>query len=620
MKTIKLLIACVLLSMASHAQNLATYQKLVSVNAEWANHQDVELSSVNVASLTTDEDWIQQHLFLVHQNLSVIDVSHLNETQRRNRSNGLDNLLAYAQARQFPQNRSHLGRRPAFIDHRAVHCAVGYLIKESNHADLSNRISRNMNYEYLRNMSDNGLSEWVKQSGFTLEELAWIQPGYFQPVSFENLKGGVNGPVNAIITDNSGGLFVGGDFDTAGTGPAGSMANYINGFAGFDWIKVGATGLSGTVSDFIYYKNDLYVAGTFYLADTVYVNSGVVKWDGTKWEAVGDFYVGALVNYVLDLEIYRDTLYAGGFFRANATVPPSEYFESIAKWDGTAWVSAGVSLTGEVRKLHVHDNKLIIGGQYQLNTGAPRQNICQLDSTGVMFLPSPPIAVNDIASYNNELYIATDFTNQAKTDTMGLAVYRNSTWEVLFDGTYTNKFDKGGVNALASSSAVNALIFGGDFTIAPLFGNYGRNMGYYRNGTLSAFGGLDSTVRELAIINNSLYIGGDFIGYDFMPIGSPKLNHIAEVDLGPNFSVEEERGLTELKIYPNPADGYFIVSRENHNWKEFSLTDMQGRTFKVKPVEHNEGWSFDVSHLSAGSYTISMKDGKARASKTVIIK
>ncbi len=619
MKTIKLLVVFAVLSFTGSAQNLTPYQKLVSVNAEWANHPEVDLSDIDVANLHSDEDWIQQHLFLVHQSLSKVDVSNLNEAQRRNREKSLKDLLGYAINKEFPQNRSYVGRRPVFIDHRGVHCAVGYLIKKSENSELSNRISQNMNYDYLRDMQDDGLNKWVQQSGFSLAELAWIQPGYFQPVNFEPMKGGVNGRVNAIVSDNNLGLFVGGDFDTAGQGAAGSMANYINGFAGFDWMKVGNTGFAGVVNDFIYFKGELYVAGNFYMVDSVYVNSGVVKWDGNKWEAVGDFYVGALFNYVLDLEVYRDTLYAGGFFRAKSTVP--EYFESIAKWDGTDWVNAGVNLTGEVRKMHVHDGKLVIGGNFQMNTGAPIQNAIMLDSTGVSFFGAGPgIAVNDIATYNNELYIATDFTNQAKTDTMGLAVYRNSKWEVLFDGTISHNFATGGIKALATSTSVNALIFGGDFSITPLVGNFGRNLGYLRGSSVSAYGGLDSTVRELAIINSSLFIGGDFVGYDFMPPGSPMLNHITKVDLGPTFSVKEVSKTLAVDIYPNPSDGHFIIAKDDNNWKDFSLSDLQGRTYQIEPTEHNEGWLFDISHLASGTYVISMNDGELKATKTVVIK
>lgn len=618
MKTIKLLIVCALLSFTGNAQNISPYQKLVSLNAEWANHSDVDLSNVEVSNLKTDEDWIQQHLFLVYQTLSKVDVSHLNETQKANRKESLTHLLGYALNKQFPQNRSYLGRRPVFIDHRGVHCAVGYLIKESENTEISDRISQNMNYEYLRNMKDEGLASWVQQSGFSVAELAWIQPGYFQPVNFEPLKGGVNGPVNTIAPDNGGGLLVGGSFDSADGFAAMGLANYYSGVSGFDWFNFLGTQVSGTVHDLIYYKNELYMAGSFYMVDSTFVNSGVVKLNGNKWEVIGDFYTGALFNYVVDLEIYRDTLYAGGFFRAKHTVP--EYFESIAKWDGTDWVSTGVNLTGEVRKMHVHDGKLVIGGSFQMNMGAPIQNAVMLDSTGVSFFgANPGIAVNDMATFNNELYIATDFTNQAQTDTMGLAVYRNSKWEVLFDGTNTSKFNTGGIKALATATSVNALIFGGDFRIAPLMGNYGRNLGYLSGSSISAFGGLDSTVRELAIINNSLYIGGDFITYDFMPIGSPNLNHITKVDLGPHFSVAEFQSIPEVKIYPNPADGYFIIARNGNNWSEFTLADVQGRKFNVEAIEHNEGWSFDISHLAAGTYVITMKDGAQTVSKTVVI-
>lgn len=611
MKAIKLLIAIVLLPVALSAQSNSLYQSLIGLNAEWQNYADVNLSAYSDYSINSDEDLIQLHLLLVHSTLQKKDVQHLNATQLQNRQIGLDNLYRYANYREFPQNITHFGRRPVFIDHRGVHCAVGYLIQQSKHADISEHISNSMNFEYLRKMQDERLGAWVEQSGFTVSELAWIQPGYLHPVNYQTLKGGVDGPVNAIITDNNAGLFVGGKFDTAGQGPAQSIANYFNGFGGFDWMKVGQTGISGEVNDFIYHKGDLYVAGNFYMADTVFVNSGVVKWDGTKWEVVGDFYVGALFNYVLDLEVYRDTLYAGGFFRAKHTVP--EYFESVAKWDGSEWVSAGVNLTGEVRKLHVHDKKLIIGGNFQMNMGAPIQNAVMLDSTGVSFFGSgPAVPVNDIETFNNELYIATDFTNQAQTDTMGLAVWRNSAWELLYDGFPYTKM-KGGIKALKALPSVNSLVFGGDFHLLNGF-TFGYNIGFVRNSNIFNLGSLDSTVTALEEANGNLYIGGHFTQANF---GSP-VNHIAELALSSTFSLHE-RKVAEVKVYPNPADGYFIVGRSDTYWESFSLRDVAGRSYEVQPVEHKEGWSIQTSHLAAGTYIISMKAGSTVASQTVII-
>ncbi len=591
------------------------YQKLVSLNAEWAYHASAMPETFLDDQLNSDVDWIRQHLLLVHRDLKKAHVSHLSEEQRQNRERGLEELLSYAQAGEFPQNLTFSGRRPVFIDQRGVHCAVGYLIMKSGHSELSNRISRNMNYYYLKRMEDKELNDWVECSGFTLDELAWIQPGYFQPINYQPLKGGLNGPVNAIITDNNAGLFVGGSFDTAGQSAAGNIANYFSGFAGFDWMGVG-NGISGTVHDMIYYHNELYVAGNIYMADSTFVNSGVVKWTGSKWEVIGDFYTGALVNYVRDLEVYRDTLYAGGFFRAKMGVAP--YFESVAKWDGTQWVHAGADLTGVVHKMHVHNNKLVIGGDFWLNTGAPIKNICRLNGNQIEFMAQGlPLPVNDLETFNNELYVATDFTNGSMTDTLGLAVYRNGKWERIFDGTSTSKFATGGIKALAEVSSAGALVIGGDFKISALFGNFGKNMGVYRNSHVSAFGAVDSTVRTLEVINNTLYLGGDFTSSGFQP-AAPWLNHIAAVAITPNFGVEEVRA--EVNLYPNPAFKTITLEAGGANFTDVELFDLTGRNVKVKAMERAGKLEIDVSGLQPGTYILRAVDGNARLERRVVVK
>lgn len=613
MKSLKLSFIAILTFFVTHLQADPVLQKLTGINAEWASHPDAAIAPGDHL-FNTDEEWIQYHLLLVHRDLSKKDVSHLGKVERKNRRESLEELLEYALRGEFPRNISHRGRRPVFIDDRGVHCAVGYLIMRSGNDELSNRISENMNFHYLKQMQDDGLFAWVEQSGFTLDELAWIQPGYFQPIDYQPLKGGVNGRVNTIISDNNTGLYVGGSFDTADQSAVGNLANYFSGIAGYDWMKIGATGLNGEVHDVITYKGELYVAGEFFNADTVYTNSGVVKWDGTQWQAVGDFYIGALVNYVLDLEIYRDTLYAGGFFRAKAGVP--KHFESVAKWDGTDWVHAGVDLMGTVHKLHVHNNKLVIGGNFQMNTGAFIRNICRLNGNQVEFFGEDiSIPVNDLASVSNELFAATDFVIPGSPDTLGLISYQNGSWDVLFDNSYSGTQSWGGVKALATYNDV--LFLGGDFVVLSLIGNYGENMAYYRDGHLSAFGMLDSTVHALTVINDNLYLGGDFTssGMAVPPIG---VNHIAEVYLPKYVGIQEEVK-PEAALYPVPASSMITLERNGQMWKDFKITDMSGKAFPVRVTEDNRGFHLEVSHLKSGAYILTASDGQAKLERRVII-
>lgn len=596
MKALKLFIVIFLVgTRLMPAATLA--QRLIEVNANWADYPALLRTYNTPAHQLSDAELIQTHLLAVHKILSASDISHLNEQQRRNRQKSLEQLYQYALRGDFPQNLVFNGRIPVFIDPRGVHCAVGYLIAQSGHQALSSHISANMNFCYIRDMHDPALKEWIAQSGFTANELAWIQPAYFQPINYQPLKDGTNGSVNTIISDNNGGVYAGGQFDTAGQIAAGNLANYFSGFAGFDWMGLGTIGVDGPVNDLIFYHGELYVAGNFFNADTVVASSGVVKWDGTQWQAVGEFYVGALNSFVNDLEVYHDTLYAGGFFRSVAGAP--EYFESIAKWDGTSWVASGIQLTGEVRKLHVFNNKLVVAGDFWLNTGAPIKNICQLNGNAMEYFPRDiPLPVYDLATFQNELYAATDFTNPSQLDTMGLAVFRNGNWQVLFKGGYQPNLNNHGIRALAATQ--QRLFFGGDFKIAPLIGNYGKNMGFYNGAQIEPFGYLDSTVRTLTVIDDFLFVGGDFTMTNQIPAN--KVSHIAEVYLPPYLGLPDPR-LSGMQLYPNPTRDYLTLE-EGLQLKQIEIVDLQGRRQKFDTEKQGKKLRLNLESLAAGTYIL----------------
>ncbi len=92
-----------------------------------------------------------------------------------------------------PEN-THFGfRTPVFVDDAGRICAVGYLIEQTAGRALVEDIARTHRYAELetiyRDRAD--VRSWVLASGFTLEELASIQPGYiaaiddWQPWSIE---------------------------------------------------------------------------------------------------------------------------------------------------------------------------------------------------------------------------------------------------------------------------------------------------------------------------------------------------------------------------------------------------------------------------------------------------
>ena len=138
---------------------------------------------------------IQDHLFEVVDTLRVETPASLTDHARARRLALLDLLENYARAGEFPDNQperepavravlpprgfegSDAGRAPVFVDDRDVHCAVGYLMAADS-PELVAHIVETANDGYLLEMDLGGVAEWAAHAGFTLDELAWIQPEY----------------------------------------------------------------------------------------------------------------------------------------------------------------------------------------------------------------------------------------------------------------------------------------------------------------------------------------------------------------------------------------------------------------------------------------------------------
>lgn len=75
-------------------------------------------------------------------------------------------------------------RTPVFIDDHGNICAVGYLIERATGSRaLADRIAARHRFDYLEDIAAAmpDVRAWIDGSGFTVEELASIQPGYAEP-------------------------------------------------------------------------------------------------------------------------------------------------------------------------------------------------------------------------------------------------------------------------------------------------------------------------------------------------------------------------------------------------------------------------------------------------------
>jgi len=140
---------------------------------------------------------IQVHLEYVETRLRAVDGG--GEVGARRRA-ALDHLAGYRRAGVFPRRTEDAfpGRRPRFIDDRGTHCAVGELMRATGYGALAARVDATQEYAYVKDLEDPEVRAWARRFGFTLEELAMIQPSYAPPLGRDDIEEGIRGAVDAI--------------------------------------------------------------------------------------------------------------------------------------------------------------------------------------------------------------------------------------------------------------------------------------------------------------------------------------------------------------------------------------------------------------------------------------
>lgn len=155
-----------------------TGEHLLVVNAEWATMDPTALLDDQVVSFTSETERIAEHLHRVAERLAARPLKDSASASAQHRRMLLDTLSAYADRGRFPMNLAAPGRTPVFIDDAGTACAVGQLMISSGHAELAHRIHHEMNLAYIKDISLPEVEDWASTHGFSLDELAWIQPTY----------------------------------------------------------------------------------------------------------------------------------------------------------------------------------------------------------------------------------------------------------------------------------------------------------------------------------------------------------------------------------------------------------------------------------------------------------
>ena len=349
---------------------------------------------------------------------------------------------------------------------------------------------------------------------------------------------GADGKVCAAVKDESGNIYIGGDFTVAGdvvgngiakwnvsTGTWSALGTGIEG--GIEWSDEGEEYHTSVYALAIDASGNVYVGGNFTMAGGVSVNH-IAKWDGAAWSALGTGMGGTGWGgkgpWVNALAVDGSgNLYAGGVFTTAGGVAANY----IAKWNGTAWSALGTGTDSMVNALAVDGSGNVYAGGSWFSTagGIPAESIARWDGTAWSALGS---GINGqvlalVMDDSGNLYAGGDFTTAGGIAANNIARWDGSAWSALGTGVGgdRNFWDwVPSVNALAVDGSGNVYA-GGDFTTAG--GVAAENIARWDGSGWSALGtgvGKDNeyywhpnvyAVHALAVdVSGNLYAWGDF--------------------------------------------------------------------------------------------------------------
>ena len=604
-KTLLGLAFCLLISplFALHPTAKAPlWEHLVEVNVQWEKQIQDRKPFKEAVHFDSEVERIRMHLLLVEAILRSRTPAAMDPAAKAKRLSLLDALNSYALLGRFPENIGHEERQPYFIDHRGTACAVGHLLIESGHADIAEKVWKETNFAYIRDMDYPELPEWAAAHGFVEAELAWIQPGYpFTDVWSAPFNIGTDGPVSFLeVLPPPGNLVVTGDFASAG----GTFVTNAFFLTNAGTVIPMGTGLAGTVHDVVEFDNNLWFGGEF----TSNGGSNLAIYDPVfdTW-TFEQVYVGV----IYDLEVMNGKLYAGGDLQhfGGALV------QHILEYTAPGWLSVGQGFDAPVRSLAVYNGQLHAGGEFQMsgNTATPyvgRWNGTDWEAVGTTNLGD---VVRVLEAHQGELYAGGHLMDSSLTSpSFGLAKISNADWVLLADTVNQTVFIDPADSSLPFIDRLrfngSDLYASGRFLLAESLFNYGYDVARLDTGGMLVpllTPGLTSDVYSMELWNNKVVVGGNLTEINGLPA-----MHLAEDDLA--MSVAEPAKQLPMQVYPNPVvESVTVALPLASDWKgaTLHLRDAQGKEVRMKYDVEGKEARVNGLRLASGVYVLTLERG-----------
>lgn len=597
-------------ALTPNAKRMA-YEHLYEVNIQWqyfkaaAPKEDIHFEH--------DIDRIAYHLTQVEAYLRNNQPKGISSSALKNRLELLDQLKTYASRKVFPQNIYHKERTPYFIDHRGVHCAVGYLIKVSGHADLAEQIKQEQNYDYLRNIKTPGVSEWAKEYGFSFKELEWIQPGYsyydYIPIDY-----GIDGNV-VDMEEVEGKLYLIGQFSQiANSANCARLAVYEDGqlncvLSSADGGQLKEiTDLGGgefAVSGNIEHAGNNY---PFMVLDTA--GTSVVHYNVTnRIGAIATAFAKPQTNSTYDFIVAIQHPSAPNVEEIWMLESNSGIWQHQATVHGQLHAIEADYYAGDFDSLTLHQTT---GDTTIMAYNAVYYNESADNWSALGTVADLPETVKTLLVDGNRIYFA---GMTAALDSSGILIteYMAGNFQTIV--TANDMYDSTATTVEGMELFGNTLYFVGDFSARIFIGNIGTNAAKYdmQSMFLDGYGHLDGTVEDIVLFDNEMIVSGDyFVNWD-----SSQQHYFSKADLvGSTEQISETQ--LNFSAYPNPTNGQLNLDfKELLEEAVLEIRDLNGRLVLERFIRQKRQCQLDLE-LAQGVYILQIKTDEKQSSMKIV--
>ncbi len=279
-----------------------------------------------------------------------------------------------------------------------------------------------------------------------------------------------NGRVRAVVSDGSGGWFIGGDFtEVNGTASLKLAKLGTDGHLDQTWIA-NVTGAGAVVNALAYdpFTASLYVGGDFNTIGSQ-SRSDLAKVSGTGTGAVDvAFQANTTAGAVNSLALDGGTLYVGGDFTdiGGTTLDRLVKVNTTTGAVDNAWAPQPDAI---VRTMMLSNGQLYVGGDFTNIGGAPRNRLARIDGSGNAdgWDPSVSGPAYALAAFGASIIAGGSFT-QANTSGTAATRLNIAAFDAL-SGTVQPWYPTGG----ASHKVTALFTMGGDLLVAGDFNTIG---------------------------------------------------------------------------------------------------------------------------------------------------